>query len=130
MRSGTRTPRPDLLIYYRVVCGCGWGRDGGRAPLRAGGEELGRADRAGTEPAGGRGCAFRAAHLPGLGSLWWARGSASTRTLETCWGGESVESEKENPIGTGGHLLELGNPEGGTWPEGVGHLEGPEKVGE
>ena len=51
------------------------------------------------------------AHLPRLGSLRWANGSTTARTLETCWGDEFVESEKrENPLGKGENLLDYGLP--------------------
>ena len=46
-----------------------------------------RGGRAGEKVAGSAaGEPGRAAHLSGLGSLWWAKGS-TTHTLETCWGG-------------------------------------------
>lgn len=116
MRSGTRTPHPDLLIYYRVVCGSGWGRDETRAAR-------GRWCGVRESPPGGHRTSWgpwvsfpRGSHT----CLGWApcggREGASTHTLEPV--GE-VESEKENPTGKGGPLL-AGNPKGRNMTRGRG----------
>ena len=86
MRSGTRTPHPDLLIYYRVVCGSGWGRDGVRAPL------------------GGPWCGVRESRPGGHRTSWgpWVsfpRGSPARAGLLVVGEGEHVNSHFRNLLG-------------------------------